>query len=391
MNSQVGSTHPRYRPKWRNWQTRRTQDPLPARASNVGEPMVPPRTHPSRPEPADRRPGLSRPQRPHRSRPCRMGHPKGHQAQGLLPARYRPKLPNCRLWQDSKSVAREGVGFEPHLRSSPEPAIAAGGQLCRQGRPPRPPCRLREGGSRGNHGVPRASRPDSKIRCPRGAWVRGPTFGIAANPAAGMTEGMRIGILTGGGDVPGLNPCIKAVVNRVAHDGHEVSGSGAAGRRCCTTTPTPRQPSGSSRSTPRSSARSTATAGRSCTPRAPTPAGHAGEDAPFLADRRQPARGRSTSRSTRCGCSRHLGIDALIPIGGDDTLSYALRLHRGRLPVVAIPKTMDNDVYGTDYCIGFSTAVTRGVQFIHACARRPAPTSGSPSSSSSAATAARRR
>ena len=60
-----------------------------------------------------------------------------------------------------------------------------------------------------------------------------------------------------------------------------------------------------------------------------------------------------------------LQIDRLIPIGGDDTLSYGERLHREGFPVVAIPKTMDNDVYGTDYCIGFSTAVTRSVQFIH--------------------------
>jgi 6-phosphofructokinase len=62
----------------------------------------------------------------------------------------------------------------------------------------------------------------------------------------------------------------------------------------------------------------------------------------------------------------HLRLDALIPIGGDDTLSYGLRLHDEGVPVVAIPKTMDNDVHGTDYCIGFSTAVTRGVEFIHA-------------------------
>jgi 6-phosphofructokinase 1 len=61
----------------------------------------------------------------------------------------------------------------------------------------------------------------------------------------------------------------------------------------------------------------------------------------------------------------HVGIDALVAIGGDDTLSYALRLHDEGIPVIAIPKTMDNDVHGTDYCIGFSTAVTRGVQFIH--------------------------
>jgi 6-phosphofructokinase 1 len=59
------------------------------------------------------------------------------------------------------------------------------------------------------------------------------------------------------------------------------------------------------------------------------------------------------------------GIDVLIPIGGDDTLSYALRMHKEGVPVVAIPKTMDNDVNGTDYCIGFSTAVTRSVGFIH--------------------------
>jgi 6-phosphofructokinase 1 len=60
-----------------------------------------------------------------------------------------------------------------------------------------------------------------------------------------------------------------------------------------------------------------------------------------------------------------LGIDVLIPIGGDDTLSYGERLHQEGVPVVAIPKTMDNDVHGTDYCIGFSTAVTRSVNFIH--------------------------
>ena len=61
---------------------------------------------------------------------------------------------------------------------------------------------------------------------------------------------------------------------------------------------------------------------------------------------------------------QHLKIDGLIAIGGDDTLSYAARLHQEHFPVVAIPKTMDNDVYGTDYCIGFSTAVTRSVDLI---------------------------
>ena len=59
-----------------------------------------------------------------------------------------------------------------------------------------------------------------------------------------------------------------------------------------------------------------------------------------------------------------LGIDYLIPIGGDDTLSYAAHLNKAGYPQLAIPKTMDNDVYGTDYCIGFGTAITRSVQMI---------------------------
>ena len=60
-----------------------------------------------------------------------------------------------------------------------------------------------------------------------------------------------------------------------------------------------------------------------------------------------------------------LGIDTLVPIGGDDTLSYAVRLHDEGVRVVAIPKTMDNDVPGTDYCIGFSTCVTRTIELTH--------------------------
>lgn len=58
----------------------------------------------------------------------------------------------------------------------------------------------------------------------------------------------------------------------------------------------------------------------------------------------------------------YLGIDYLIPIGGDDTLSYGVTLYQHGVKVVAIPKTMDNDVPGTDYCIGFSTCVTRTIE-----------------------------
>ena len=62
----------------------------------------------------------------------------------------------------------------------------------------------------------------------------------------------------------------------------------------------------------------------------------------------------------------YLGIDTLIPIGGDDTLSYGVHLHEKGVPVIALPKTMDNDVPGTDYCIGFSTCVTRTIEMTHA-------------------------
>ena len=60
-----------------------------------------------------------------------------------------------------------------------------------------------------------------------------------------------------------------------------------------------------------------------------------------------------------------LGVDYLIPIGGDDTLSYAVRLYKEGVKVIAIPKTMDNDVPGTDYCIGFSTCITRTIMMTH--------------------------
>jgi len=62
----------------------------------------------------------------------------------------------------------------------------------------------------------------------------------------------------------------------------------------------------------------------------------------------------------------YLGIDTLVPIGGDDTLSYGVHLHEQGVRVIALPKTMDNDVPGTDYCIGFSTCVTRTIAMTHA-------------------------
>ncbi len=177
---------------------------------------------------------------------------------------------------------------------------------------------------------------------------------------------MRIGILTGGGDVPGLNAAIKAVVNRMASHGHSVVGirRGWGGLLNCQ----PEDPStieqymlpldaGVVRTVDRSGGTFLHTSRTN-------PAKVKPADAPaFL---KAAIRGDGAQDFTHhvLKVLEKLGVDALIPIGGDDTLSYGLRLHDEGVPVVAIPKTMDNDVSGTDYCIGFSTAVSRSVGFI---------------------------
>jgi len=184
---------------------------------------------------------------------------------------------------------------------------------------------------------------------------------------------MRIGILTGGGDVPGLNPSIKAVVNRAVDAGHEVVGirRGWGGlllidRDDPATVQKYIQPLDNN---------AVRTIDRSGGTMLHTSRTNPGKVRPanvpdFLKDPEHPE-AEAADDSTRDFTPHvlknleYLEIDRLIPIGGDDTLSYGERLHREGFPVVAIPKTMDNDVYGTDYCIGFSTAVTRSVQFIH--------------------------
>lgn len=178
-----------------------------------------------------------------------------------------------------------------------------------------------------------------------------------------------IGILTGGGDVPGLNPCIKTLVYRAASEGVKVIGirRGWAGileynpedpgslPRCVQTlTPPDVRTIDRSGGTYLHTSRTNPSAARK-------------KDLPdFL--KRQFKKGEEKKDFTPRVLKNLglLGIQAIIPIGGDDTLSFADRLHREGFPVIAIPKTMDNDVFGTDYCIGFSTAVTRAVGFIHA-------------------------
>ncbi len=178
---------------------------------------------------------------------------------------------------------------------------------------------------------------------------------------------MRIGILTGGGDVPGLNACIKAVVNEVNDLGHEVFGI-KKGWHGLLGTNLDNPDSISELIEPLEKAkvrRIDRTGGTILHTSRTNPARVRTEDIPdFLIGK---AVGQSPHDFTThvLKVVEALKLDVLIPIGGDDTLSYGLRLHDEGVPVIAIPKTMDNDVHGTDYCIGFSTAVTRGVEFIN--------------------------
>jgi 6-phosphofructokinase 1 len=180
-----------------------------------------------------------------------------------------------------------------------------------------------------------------------------------------------IGILTGGGDVPGLNPCIKAVVDRAVEEGYEVVGfrRGWAGPLNVN----PDEPSEDwrwvmrlNKAVVRKIDRSGGTFLHTSRTR---PSAVKGSEIPgFLRGQYgSPEKGGTVDMTPHVlRVLDHLKLDGLVAIGGDDTLSYAARLHQESFPVVAIPKTMDNDVYGTDYCIGFSTAVTRSVDFITA-------------------------
>jgi ATP-dependent phosphofructokinase / diphosphate-dependent phosphofructokinase len=177
---------------------------------------------------------------------------------------------------------------------------------------------------------------------------------------------MRIGVLTGGGDVPGLNPAIKAIVNRVVSEGHEAVGIRRGWGGLATTDPDhPETVAGNLIPLSPAVVRTIDRTGGTFLHTSRTNPGRvASEDLPpFLAG----LEGEGPHDLTKhvLEVLDRQEIDVLIPIGGDDTLSYGLRLHNEGFPVVAIPKTMDNDVYGTDYCIGFSTAITRGVQAVH--------------------------
>jgi 6-phosphofructokinase len=181
---------------------------------------------------------------------------------------------------------------------------------------------------------------------------------------------MKIGILTGGGDVPGLNPCIKAVVDRAVDEGHQVVGIRRGWGGLLNLNPdNPDSYEPNYLNLDKNRVRTIDRTGGTFLHTSRTNPGKVKpKDIPeFLRGPQDVAEDKSLRDYTPHVLRNleFLGIDRLIPIGGDDTLSFGERLHSEGFPVVAIPKTMDNDVYGTDYCIGFSTAVTRSVQFIH--------------------------
>ena len=184
----------------------------------------------------------------------------------------------------------------------------------------------------------------------------------------------KIGILTGGGDVPGLNSVIKSVTYRAAENGLEVIGirRGWEGLTHLDL------------DDPQSKARYIMPLNRENTRRIDRSGGtvlHSSRTNPSKMKKLPPhlsAQDFPASQVTKKGETstvydiskrvlhnlEKLGIEDLIAIGGDDTLSYAARLHQLGAKVIAIPKTMDNDVRNTEYCIGFSTAITRAIDAI---------------------------
>ena len=173
-----------------------------------------------------------------------------------------------------------------------------------------------------------------------------------------------IGILTGGGDVPGLNPAIRAVTIRALREGYQVIGirRGWAGL-VDIVREKDYDNSGNFQNSHRRTRQSRRPNRRHLPAYLPHQSGE-GKKIPSC-----PRTCRSDYNADINDLTPEvlknldwLGIDYLIPIGGDDTLSYGVRLYQEGVKVVAIPKTMDNDVPGTDYCIGFSTCVTRTIQ-----------------------------
>ena len=174
-----------------------------------------------------------------------------------------------------------------------------------------------------------------------------------------------IAILTGGGDVPGLNPAIRAITIRALREGYRVVGirrgwAGLVDYQRDKGAPNDDNVQELSEAEVNRAGRTggtflhTSRTRPSHLPKARVPEHMSGYNEKINDITKDVLRN-----------LEHIGVDVLIPIGGDDTLSYGKRLHDEGVNVVAIPKTMDNDVFGTDYCIGFSTCVTRTIELTH--------------------------
>ena len=176
-----------------------------------------------------------------------------------------------------------------------------------------------------------------------------------------------IGILTGGGDVPGLNPAIRAVTIRALREGCRVIGirrgwAGLVEMKRDKDAPNHDHYLELTEEVVNKAGRTGGTFLHTSRTR---PSAVPDVNVPAHLRERFPAKTNDLTEEVLKNLD-FLGIDTLVPIGGDDTLSYGVHLHNKGVRIIGIPKTMDNDVPGTDYCIGFSTCVTRTIEMTHA-------------------------
>ena len=186
-----------------------------------------------------------------------------------------------------------------------------------------------------------------------------------------MAATRRIGILTGGGDVPGLNAVIKSVVYRATELGYEVLGIRRGWEGLTHQRRGPELDAEYVRVLDRTNTRTIDRTGgtvlhssRTNPRKMPAQALPEWLDVASIADK-QTSDGVYDLTDHVLKTIEHLGLTHLVTIGGDDTLSFSAVLDARGFPVVAIPKTMDNDVQGTEYCIGFSSAITRAKELIN--------------------------
>lgn len=185
-----------------------------------------------------------------------------------------------------------------------------------------------------------------------------------------MAASKRIGILTGGGDVPGLNPVIKSTVYRASEIGWDVIGIRRGWEGLTNLNLVDGADANYIRPLTRENTRTIDRTGGTVLHTSRTnPRKFAADKIPSVISPEQlkklPFDGKYYDlTAVVIDNLEHLGIGCLIAIGGDDTLSFASVLSAAGFPVIAIPKTMDNDVQGTEYCIGFSTAITRAKEAI---------------------------